>query len=85
MYIHHDPDGFVSEVKRHTCAIHERDPWATHPGCTCSVTYSSRVATPEERAQNRSARKAEEERRREHIAAYDQSKSAVAERDGKKG
>ena len=74
MYEHHDPDAYVSVIDRHTCEAHKRDPWAIFPGCTCSVSYKSRRATPEERLQNISNRKAEEDRRRKHIADYDAGK-----------
>lgn len=72
MLIYHDPDDWVTEVKQERCEYHKRQPWdVAWPGCTCSVSYSQRRATPEERAANIKWREAEEERRRKHVEDYD--------------
>lgn len=44
----------ITEVKSTTCRFHEKHPDAQFPGCTCSISYSSRDKpekdwTPEER------------------------------------
>jgi hypothetical protein len=75
MLIHHDPDAYVTVHESHTCEHHKRQPWDTgYPGCTCSGSYSQRLATTEERAENIRRRKAEEQRRRQHMADYDAGK-----------
>lgn len=75
MMLHHDPDEFVSVHESHTCEHHKRQPWDhSYPGCTCSGSYYQRRATPEERAENKRNRLAEEERRRKHMADYDAGK-----------
>lgn len=72
MLINHNPDDYVSEVVQHTCEHHKRQPWDTGwPGCTCSAGYSTRLATPEERAENVRRREEEQERRCKHMADYD--------------
>lgn len=72
MLVIHNPDEFVIETTHHTCEYHKRQPWdKSYPGCTCSGSYSQRRATPEERQHNIERRKAEQERRRKHIADYD--------------
>jgi hypothetical protein len=74
MLIHHNPDDWVTQVIRHVCEYHKRQPWASWPGCTCSTSISSRRATPEERLQNIADRAAEEKRRAKHMADYDAGK-----------
>ena len=72
MLAHHDPDDWVVVIESHTCEHHKRQPWDVGwPGCTCGGSYGMRRATPEEREENIRKRKAEEQRRREHIDAYD--------------
>ncbi len=49
--IHHiDPDASVPEVKQETCPYHQKSPGSVYAGCTCSMSFGSRPATPEERA-----------------------------------
>jgi hypothetical protein len=75
MLIHHDPDDYVTEVKSTTCEYHKRKPWdVAWPGCTCSVSYSQRLATPKERAENIKRRQEEEARRQKHMDDYDAGK-----------
>ena len=59
----YNPDDYVSETSKHTCEFHKKYPEFTYAGCTCSGSYSSRRATPEERKQNRKRRLEEEQRR----------------------
>ena len=59
MLIHYDPDDWVTTHTHHTCEHHKRMPWDTAwPGCTCGGSIEQRPATPEERKENISRRKA---------------------------
>jgi len=71
MLINYNPDDYVIETTHHTCEHHKRMPWDNWPGCTCSGSFSTRLATPQERAANIQRRKKEEERRHKHIEDYD--------------
>lgn len=72
MLIRHNIDDYVCESKHHTCEHHKRQPWdVAWPGCSCSSSYSERLATPEERVENIKRREEENERRRKHMEDYD--------------
>ena len=62
---YYDPDGMVAEWRNHICPFHKIAPGEPYAGCTCSATYSTRKATPEEREQNRKAREARDAKRAE--------------------
>lgn len=84
MLIQHNPDDYVTEITRHTCEHHKRQPWDTaYPGCTCSSGFTQRQATLAERQENIKRRLAEEERRRKHMADYD-ARAALAAGEGGK-
>ena len=75
MLIPYDPDDQVTDVTRHVCEYHKRQPWdVSWPGCTCSTGFISRKATPEERAENIKRREEEQRRREQHMADYDAGK-----------
>lgn len=72
MLIYDDPDDYVNESTRTVCEHHKRQPWdVAWAGCTCSVGFYRRKATPEERAENIRRREEEQRRREQHMADYD--------------
>ena len=52
MVIRTDPLDYVSETKTTTCSFHQANPLDKYAGCTCTVSWSYRKATPEERKVN---------------------------------
>lgn len=66
MLIMHDPDDYVATSTRYTCPFHQANPdIASYAGCTCSASWGTRLATPEERKQNRERRLDQQRRLRE--------------------
>ncbi len=65
MYTIYDPDEYVVEMKHETCEFHKRFPGMSFPGCTCFSSYGTRIATPEEREENKKRRLEREEKGKE--------------------
>lgn len=77
----YDPDATVPVSEHRTCLFHQNNPGKFTPFCSCSSSYGSRPATPEEYRERRRKRLSEraEELRSELAgieAAYARSEEA---------
>jgi hypothetical protein len=63
MILHHDEDGYASEVNSNTCQYHRQYPGKAYAGCTCSAGITTRRLSEDEIALRRLKLKLEQEDR----------------------
>lgn len=63
MNINVNQSDWMTVFKETTCAYHKKHPGSSYAGCTCTASWSSRKAAPDEKRENE--RLALESRKRE--------------------